>query len=309
MKVTLTGGSGFVGSSVSKNLMSCEITSLGRNPVSVPRVANLLCDKPHRLPKKDMPPGEVFLHLAGYSAWNKAADFHTINVDWTKRMAELALQKGYRHFIFMSTAKVLGDYQETPITKFTPIHPADRYSESKLKAEEALLEFANDIAITVLRPPAVYGTPLSGGFKKLVGICRQGQLVPVSSTPNLRSFISVQNVVSTIQACLSETEHGLREFLIHENETLSTEEFIECISSSIQMNPKKIYLPKGVMLMLDSLTGLVLKKQPLAAVHRNFYIECDEFARKYNWAPLHSTREGVEITLKSLANQLQSNLA
>lgn len=90
-----------------------------------------------------------------------AEAFHAVNVVATRRLAEGAATAGVRRFLFVSSIKVNGE-GTTPGCPFSaddPPAPADDYGRSKAAAEAALraLETTTGMAVTIIRPPVVYG--------------------------------------------------------------------------------------------------------------------------------------------------------
>lgn len=305
MRVTITGATGFIGQHLCEALSNkVQVTALGRREVTGISIQNTTENHPHLMELSRFPEGDVFIHLGGYSAVKKNLDFVEINVNWPVRMIELAIKKNYKHFIFMSTAKVHGEYSNEALTCNSPLNPESRYSESKVIAEQALEQYEDDIAITILRPPAVYGTPAVGGFKKLIDACRYRKYMPACSITNRRSFISLYNIASAIDHCLEESELGCRSYLMHEHETLSTIEFVTLIAKSVSSSPKLIYLPRSLISGVDAIFGAVLNRYPLAAIHQNFYIESNEFEERYGWKPVRVTSDEVKHILNVSKAQL-----
>jgi len=302
VKITVTGGSGYIGRYVCENIPNASITSLGRSAVPSSKIHNILLEKPHLISSDKFPDGNTFLHLAGYSDNRKKAnkfDYSSVNVDWPRIMLEKAIEKNYRNFIFMSTAKVYGDFNDYALTANTALNPCDRYAESKLLAEEKLNEYRNNIAITILRPPAVYGEPAKGGFKKIIDACHNNRFLPIGSNSNKRSFIGLDNLASVITACLVEQENGCKSYLVHDGEVLSTRAFIESVAGAVNSRPRLVRSPESLLVGVDAISKFIFNKQPLSPIHRNFFIECNEFEKRYNWRSLHSTTEGLESVLRS----------
>ena len=87
-----------------------------------------------------------------------AADAHLrANRDATANLGEQAEASGVRKFVFLSSVKVHGEVSTAPLTADAPLAPCDPYGRSKAEAERALVAGTKTMAVTILRPPLVYG--------------------------------------------------------------------------------------------------------------------------------------------------------
>ena len=73
------------------------------------------------------------------------------------RIATLAKQKGVKRYIFPSSCSIYG-FQEEEVNEKSSTNPLTTYAKANLKAEEDILELANeDFCVTILRQATVYG--------------------------------------------------------------------------------------------------------------------------------------------------------
>lgn len=160
MRVVVTGGAGFIGSSLVYALISggSDVTII--DDLSTGSMDNVHPAAGFR--RLDITgPGlaeaiatarpEVVVHLAAQvSVPVSIADpelDRRINVDGTRAVVEAAAAAGARRVLFASSAAVYGDPTELPLTEESPTAPAVPYGHSKLTAEGVLAE--------VLRPAGV----------------------------------------------------------------------------------------------------------------------------------------------------------
>jgi nucleoside-diphosphate-sugar epimerase len=112
------------------------------------------------------------VHVMRETAADPLASFRAVNVAGTERLARQAIEAGVVRFVFVSTVKVHGESCATqPFTEADPPAPRDAYALSKWEAELALERLSREagLAVTVLRPPLVYG-PGAGGNGSALGI-------------------------------------------------------------------------------------------------------------------------------------------
>ena len=75
----------------------------------------------------------------------------------TMRLADKAVRKGVRRFIYASSGSVYGVKQEAQVTEDLELEPLSEYNKSKMVAERALLSYADDLAVQIVRPATVCG--------------------------------------------------------------------------------------------------------------------------------------------------------
>lgn len=193
---------------------------------------------------------DVLIHTAGI-VHKKAKKqlYYSVNYELTCKIAELAKKNGVKHFIFISTMSVYGKITGE-INRDTPLNPVNYYGKSKLLAEQAVLEMADDnFLVTVVRPPMVYGKDCSGNYatlKKLV--CR----IPVfPKVNNKRSMIFVDNLSNCIYNIINNKIIGV--LLPQNEEYVNTADMCSIIA---ECNRKNLHLSR----LMVCLTKLPLKQ-------------------------------------------------
>ncbi len=157
MKILVTGGAGYIGSTVSGLLASrghkafvFDNLTNGRRDLLAPEVEFLkgeLADRPalenlFREAKKQGQPFDGVLHFAalieaGESMVRPEAFFRN-NTASTLTLLEAMLAHGPRRLVFSSTAAVYGEPEKLPIEEDARLKPTNAYGESKLLVEQML---------------------------------------------------------------------------------------------------------------------------------------------------------------------------
>ena len=170
MRVLVTGHLGYIGAELVPMLLQCghEVVGLdtdyytGRDfiekPVPVPALTLDLRDvEVHHLQGFD-----AVVHLAALSNDPVGALSprltYDINLRATTRLAEVAKAAGVARFLFSSSCSLYGSGGEQALTEDAVMHALTPYGESKIRAEHAISELADDdFCPTYLRNATAYG--------------------------------------------------------------------------------------------------------------------------------------------------------
>lgn len=172
--ILITGGSGFIGSSVARYLAGdgFDVTLFDKSP---PREEDLLghdCtivlgDIRDEQALRALFDGSAFhgiVHLAAMSRVVEAevcgAECISTNVDGTANLLRFARDSQHlRWIIYGSSREVYGEPEALPVGEDSPLRPLNTYGRSKLAAERMMEDFSkeNGVACLSLRFSNVYG--------------------------------------------------------------------------------------------------------------------------------------------------------
>ncbi len=175
MKILVTGGAGFIGSSLVDRLVRdqyghhvCVLDNFSRGRIenladssNAIRIVNGDILDAARL-RDEMVGTEVVYHLAALSSvfdcvHDPAAAIRT-NVEGTRQVLETARQAGVRRVVVSSSREVYGEPANLPVPESSPMNPKNAYGASKVAAEELCVEYAaSGLDLTILRLSNVYG--------------------------------------------------------------------------------------------------------------------------------------------------------
>jgi nucleoside-diphosphate-sugar epimerase len=102
---------------------------------------------------------QTVVHLAAYFRGTDQERIRTTNEEGALSLANAALSAGVERFVFTSTNTVYGPGHSRPAREDDPLRPAITYPQTKVAAEQALLELyrTRGLGVRILRLAFVYG--------------------------------------------------------------------------------------------------------------------------------------------------------
>lgn len=200
MKVLVTGATGFIGRHVCRHLVEAghSIRVLARPTSQLEQLAPAQLDiyvgdvtVPESLgPALDGV--QAVIHLAGVTAAARPGVYRRINAEGTRNLVEACVGRSLNRLVFLSSLAAQGPSRKgRPHQAVGSERPVNAYGRSKLEAERALAEHADQVPITILRPAIVYG-PHDPELAAWARLARR-RLIPVSPAV-LLSFLHVDDL-------------------------------------------------------------------------------------------------------------------
>jgi len=112
----------------------------------------------HAVPLEDV---DAIIHLA--SVANDPCGDLAPRLTWeisalaSMRLADQAVRKGVRQFIYASSGSVYGVKDEPEVTEDLEPEPLTEYNKTKMVAERVLLSYADQMSVQIVRPATVCG--------------------------------------------------------------------------------------------------------------------------------------------------------
>lgn len=154
--------------------------------------------------KTDFAGYDIVYHVAGIAhadvgnvSEETKEKYYAVNTDLTIKVAEKAKNEGVKEFIFMSSMIVYGESApygtEKIVDEYTVPNPANFYGDSKLQADMAVRDLADDsFKVLVLRPPMIYGKGSKGNYPTLAKLAKKLPVFP--DVDNARSMLYIDNL-------------------------------------------------------------------------------------------------------------------
>jgi nucleoside-diphosphate-sugar epimerase len=231
------------------------------------------------------------------------AEYRKVNVNLTRWIMQMAAEQGVKQFIYISTAKVNGEWnQRNPDGSVKPIQepvtsvPSDAYALSKWEAEAEVRKISTSggIAFTIIRPPLVYGPEVGANFLRLIRLVERGIPLPFASVHNKRSMVFVDNLVDSIMTSVLNPRAYGETFLVDDGTPLSTPQLIDQIARRMGRKPRLFRFPMAILEQCGRAIGF---QKILQKVTGSFYIDGTKIRRKLGWTPPLTYEEGLQLTL------------
>jgi nucleoside-diphosphate-sugar epimerase len=222
-----------------------------------------------------------------------ASTLHETNVVGSRILAEEAARAGVKRFVFLSSIKVNGEGGEgVRYSASDSARPEDAYGKSKLAAEMIISDvcIANQVEYVCLRPPLVYGPGVKGNFFRLMRLTDLGVPLPFRSIDNLRSFISLENLLSFIETCIVHPKAANNTWLISDGEDLSTPDLLMRLARHMSRQLLLFPFPPR---WLCQLAGLVGKRPEMERLSKSLRVNIDPAVQILGWHPPISVDEGL----------------
>ena len=194
---------------------------------------------------------DCIIHTAGRahvlkSEPDSSAAFRKANVDGALAVARQAVSAGVRRFIFISSIGVNGGRTyDTPFSESMEPRPQAEYARSKLDAEIELATLCRDsgMELTIIRPPLVYHWNAPGNFRRLLGIVGRGWPLPFGAISNLRSMVSLTNLIDFIEVCITHPEAANETFVVADGDDVSLPRMIRLLATGMGRSVSLVPLP------------------------------------------------------------------
>jgi len=317
MKISIIGGSGFVGSrliALIKELPDVELINVDKNESrlypEITYIANVLdLDALTGL----LQGTDIVILLAAEHKddVSPVSLYYEVNVKGTENTCVAMERNGINRLIFTSSVAVYGLNKNNPDEE-TPVDPFNDYGKSKWQAECVLRTWSDthqDWNIQIIRPTVLFGEGNRGNVYNLLRQIASGRFLMIGSGKNKKSMSYVGNIVDFIMFLIAhlKDEKGCSVFNYVDKPDLTTRELVSIVSRVLQKRIPAIRIPFWIGMVggycFDILGKILGKKLAISSVRVKKFCAVTQFdaskAATIGFKPTYTLAEGLELMLKS----------
>lgn len=318
MRVCVTGGTGFLGGFLVRDLLArgTTVRVLARPSPRADGLASSGVEIIHGdLADADtisraVAGADIVYHLAAKVGSAATSEYFATNVAGTERVLNACAEQRVRQFVYASSLAVYGPISEgRPINEDTPFddHPElrDPYAQSKIAADRLVRYFSQrgSLPTIIFREGIIFGP----GRALPLGIFtfRMGNTNVVFAKPQNRFPLNyVENLIDAMQAAASVGD-GLRQFNVLDDDDLTLAQY-HALKSSIDhtktrfTSPWPLHLASPIMEALRPIIpmgDLRLSKHQLERSLQNRCYDTNRIRQATGWQPRVSLDEAIRRTL------------
>lgn len=275
MKVLVTGGTGFIGYNLVKELKNQghDVTCLIRQSSKtrwLQSLGNISFVTGDLLAFDTLIPAvqdvDWIIHLAGVVTAVSREQYFRVNHFGTRNLirAVATHHPGIQKFIYISSLAAGGPTRiGQPRTEEMSDRPITHYGESKRAAEIALTEFQSQLPLVIIRPPVVYG-PRDTGVLTFFKSIQQGWQIQFTGEDLYLSLIYVEDLVEGILALAEHDIPSGEMFYINDQYQYSMDQIQTMIAQALEVDTRKLRVPRMLLYPIAGISELVnrARKKP-----------------------------------------------
>ncbi len=231
---------------------------------------------------------DAVVHLAALSndplgALNPELTYE-VNYRAAIRLAKAAKEAGVPRFIFSSSCSNYGAAGEDLIDESAPLRPVTAYGESKVMAEEDLLQLADDhFSPVILRSATAYGVSprlrLDVVLNNLVASAyTTGQVVLQSDGSPWRPIVHVEDISQAFLLALE-----------------ARRELVHAQVFNVGRTDENYQVRQIAQIVAETIPGCTVRVSPDAGPDvRSYRVNCDRICRILGFRPRWTARQGVQ---------------
>lgn len=324
MKALVTGATGFIGSSIVRELLKDgqEVKVLLRKNSSTKNIDGLELEKAYgdvrdkEAVKAALNGCDTFYQAAAlYEFWGPSKkDYYDVNVEGTKASLQAALEAGVSKVVHTSSIAALGSHGRDPLAKedakFNSWSTGAHYNISKYEAEVEALKFAQQgLPVVVVNPGAVIGVrdirPTPSG-RLIVDVVNGRMPGYMDGGAN---YADVEDVARG--HILAAQKGRVGEKYILGNANLSTKDFLFLVADVAGVPPPKLRFPYVGVLATSYLylliAGITKKPPPVTPAMARFNKDYMYFDSSKAVKELGLPQTPIRTTMQKAVNWFREN--
>ena len=317
--ILVTGATGFLGKRICKDLLErgYVVVAQGRNKRIGKELEQIGCrffciDLRDDL--RDLTKGiDCIIHSAALSSpWGKKEDFLNINYYGTQKLLRSAIKNNVKRFIYISSTSVYFNFNDRlnikesdSVAKSSP----SLYTQTKLMAENEILDRSSDIETIILRPRGIFGPYDTTLIPRLVIAHDKGKLAIIGKEDTLVDVTYVGNVSHASILAITSDKNSIGEiYNITNGEPVKIWEMIDFILTSLGRELNKKIIPYRIVSCFAYLSELycslpfiktepVLTRYTAGLLAKSQTLNISKAEKKLNYKPIKDMNDALKETI------------
>ena len=291
MKITLIGGSGFVGTRLIDLLRhDYQLRNIDKRQshfFSDITVIGDVRDKDKMVELLEGTDVVVLLAAEHRDDVSPVSLYYDVNVGGMRNVLAAMEANGIKRIVFTSSVAVYGLNKKNPDEEH-PKDPFNHYGKSKWQAEEVLQEWFKghgDWNINILRPTVIFGERNRGNVYNLLHQISSGKFLMVGDGNNKKSMAYVGNIVAFIRFLIEEQSSGYNVYNYIDKPDMTMNELVGHVSKVLKKHIPATHFPYWLGMLggygFDFLAWLTRRKLTISSVRVKKFCATTQFdARK-----------------------------
>lgn len=260
----ITGATGFIGQKLLSRLSFQDLTIKVLSRSTHPNYETVICDlQSERIPLHALDGIDTIFHVAGLAhdlrdPSQMEALYHSINIDATVHLAQLAVQTGVKRFIYVSSVKAGGSSVAGHcMTELEQGEPEGVYGKTKREAEIKLLEifYNTGIHFSIVRPSLVYGPGVKGNLELMQSGIKSGWFPPLPEVNNRRSMIHVDDLVKALIMVAEDDRANGEIYIATDGESYSSRQIYEALCTLVNKPIPMWSVPRTIFVIASLMSS------------------------------------------------------
>ncbi len=298
-RALVTGGSGFLGTEVTKRLLQkgWEVVVFDLNEPSQPDVNFIRGDIRDQAQCSLAVQGvEVVFHNVAQVPLAKNKDlFDTVNIDGARAILDASASAHVKSFVMTSSSAVFGLPKNLPANKFSDLIPVEEYGRAKLAGEQQITDFhKSKMDISIIRPRTILSPGRLGLFSILFDWISKGLDVFVfGSGENPYQFIHAKDLAAGLENAAD--LKGFNTLNLGAMSYGSLRDELEDLCSYANTGSRVRSIPAGLVrnpLLAASKIGLIpLATYQLLLYSQAMYFDSSDDWERLSFSPIYSNKD------------------
>lgn len=318
MKITIIGGSGFIGTDLISGFDSgYEIKNIDKKVSDqfsgISTLANV-CNAIELEPLLTDSDYVILLAAEHRDDVSPSKRYYDVNVEGAKNVIRAMDKQGIKKLIFTSSVAIFGLNKDNPDENHEA-DPFNDYGKSKWMAEEVLKEwYHNDPVgktLIIIRPTVVFGRGNKGNVYNLLKQIISGRFMMIGRGENKKSMAYVKNVSAFIRHCISSGISGFNIFNYADKPDLTMNELIKNVESALDKKIIPVRIPYAIGyfggLCFDLFSWILRKKLPVSSVRIKKFCATTQFSSSSiastGFKAPYELNEALKYTIKGIKEE------